>query len=187
MKTRLFILVVCLLALVIPAMCQDQPSPKYVFFGLGADGQSSPQLLGMGGLGIPMSNSTLWYTDYDVSVIPGTTVRTILAPNAIQFSTRTGLAQRVMQIDINGRKISILGLVAAGIGAGPGYPEKVNTGADSLVEQQTITKASFAYGGMVDFPLGKGWGITAILQQEKNVAPDGFRFIPRVAVRYALK
>lgn len=178
MKIRLMLIAVCLFALTVPAMAGEQ----YIFFGLGADGASSPAWLGMGGIGIPISESALWYTDYDVSVIEGTTIKTVLQPNALQFSTRTGIAQRVTQVDVWGRKLSVLALAQAGIGAGPGTPD----GETALVPQ-TVTKPSFALGGMVDFPLGKGWGLIAIIEQVKNISPEGFRFIPRIALRYRLQ
>jgi hypothetical protein len=168
-KFRKFLIMIGLVFLLsATAMCED--AGKYFFMGAGIDPESTPQAMGMGGIAVPMSPTTLWYTDYDISVLPGATLKTILDTSALQFSIRTGAAQRVYQVD----RYSLWGLFTAGIGAGP-------QGENTL---GTSVRSSFAYGGFVDISLKKGFGLLAILQCEKNASVNGFRFIPRLAIRY---
>jgi hypothetical protein len=158
----------CLVAGCKPIFCQE-PGSKFVFSGVGIDAQSTPQAMGMGGIALPIGPKTLSYTDYDVSVIPGdtfqATMQQVLQGSGLQFSIRTGIAQQVFVYN----RFSVYGLLAAGVAAG---------GVD------TVTKGSFAGGGLVDVALSKNIGLLIILQEEKNVSPTGFRFIPRLAFRY---
>jgi hypothetical protein len=143
-----------------------QEQGKFVAVGMGIDSSSTPQAMGWGALGLPIAAGLVSYTDYDVSVLPGITLQKLLQTDGLQFSIRTGLAQRVFKKD----RFSLYGLINAGIGSG-GAP-------------YTVTKGSFAYGGFFDFSLGQGWGLLGVLQSEKNSSPTGFRFTPRLGIRY---
>ena len=162
---RRFIVVIGLVSLIgSPLLAQDQPA-KFFAAGVGIDSQSAPQAMGWGAMALPLTGNLLSYTDYDVSVIPGSTLQDILQTKGLQFSIRTGLAQKVLVYN----RLSLWGLLNAGIGAG-GAPE-------------TVTKASFAMGGFIDISFGR-FGVLGILQEEKNASPQGFRFIPRFGIRY---
>lgn len=157
-----------LLLFCVPLFSQDIRSAKFVFAGMGVDPQSAPNGLGMGGIAFPLAESLLYFNDWDVSVLPGIPFLNALNGEGLQFSFKPGVAQRIYSAN----KLSIWGLVNIGIAAAP-----------SITSETTDVKAAFAYGGFVDYSFGKV-GIIAILQNEKNGSPNGFRFIPRIGIRY---
>jgi hypothetical protein len=149
-----------------PAPIQpDQPS-KFAAAGISFQPAATPQIQGWGAIAIPINGRVASYTDYDVAALPGIPVpgQRFVLPK-IQYSMRTGICVRAYDIS---PKISLWGLVGAGVAADPGVG------------------VSFGSGGFLDFSINDRWGAVIILMYDRN-AVIGNQFSPRAGIRYRLK
>jgi hypothetical protein len=168
--------IICALALLsiflaLPVFSQEPEKPTFGAVGISIDQTAEKSLAGWGALGIPVSDRVVSFTDFDVSVIRGTTWQQALKNEGVQYTIRTGFAFKLFS-PLKG--VSIWGLGDAGVAAGgpEGY-----TG-------QTVVSGSYAGGGFVHVGNERVGGLL-ILQVDQNAA-TGRSFIPRIGVRVKL-
>lgn len=162
MKTLIF-LVTILILLSAPAFAQT-PTEKYGAFGLAYFNSGTPNIQGWAALGIPISEKTISYTDYDIAPIKSGGQASV-AGVRLQYAIRTGLAYRIYNVT---NSWSLWGLGNIGLAA----------------DGRAITR-SFQYGGFLDKSIGKGWGVMLILSGEDSGA-TGRDFAPRIGIRKKL-
>lgn len=96
--------------------------------------------------------------------------------SGLLITFRSGVAQRVLAY----KSFSLWGMVNVGASFGPGTVPAGTSAANT----PTDVKSAFAYGGFGDLTIRKNLGAVIFLQSEKDAAPNGFRFAPRLALRY---
>lgn len=170
MRTILcFLLLVAIIAM--PLVAQDEPDGKRFYaVGLTADTSQEQSLSGWAAIGIPITERIVSYTDTDVAVVKGATVRQLMNNEGLQYSLRTGFAYRLLDLS---SWLSVWGLGDAGISAG---------GPEGMDDQIPVS-GSFAGGGFVRASFKNKINALIILQVDKNAA-TGRRFIPRIGLQF---
>ena len=177
---RLIVIIVIKLLLISPLFAQQAQqtqtlSGKIVFVGAGIDPQSGPNGLGFAGFAFPIASKTIWINDWDASRLPGATLLQVVQASGLEVTFRSGVAQQVFSY----KSLSLWGMVNIGASFGPGT---IPAGTPA-VRTPTDIAAEFAYGGFADITIHKNLGAALFLQNEKDAAPNGFRFAPRLALR----
>jgi hypothetical protein len=167
---RFLCVVILILAMVGIGVAQDKP--KFGVFGLSLDASSEKSIAGWGALGLGLTNDVISYTDFDVSVVRGTTLEQALRNEGLQYTFREGVAIRI-PLGLP-KWLSVWGLGNAGVAVG-GLP-----GA----EGQTVIAGSFAGGGIIHVGTERVGGVL-ILQVDKNPT-TGRMFIPRAGIKIKL-
>lgn len=161
-------------AFFLPALAnaQEVAKPKFGVFGLSVDSTSEKSLAGWGALGLGLTQDIISYTDFDVSVVRGTTLEQALKNEGLQYTFREGAAVRI-PLGLP-KWLSVWGLGNAGVAVGG------LTGA----EGQTVIAGSFAGGGIIHIGVDRVAAVL-ILQVEKNPT-TGRMFIPRAGIKIKL-
>jgi len=142
------------------AVAQDQTT-RFGAAGLGYYSTATPNIQGFAALGIPISDTIISYTAYEVyPVKEGGNVQFV--GHRLQYDIGTGAAYKIKQVTPSW---SLWGLGKAGL----------STSGES-------TRAMFEYGAFVDKGVGKGWGVLLIMSAKYD-ADNGNVFSPRFGVR----